>query len=248
MSRHTLSPIPPAVCEHRLITLSAANTWEVARAEWGFTGISVEDTEETFPGGCQLCGNVQTRTVYEIKNKYTKNNLLVGNDCVARFVSLDGAIVSNTDFDIKANRKLFSQQLKRQKMEEDLEALFAVMLHTQLPFDSNLTRKFTRIVDALYNSKCMDDLGIYTFLTDLPVKQYKREATQLTPTDLDSRLRLHKQGQEIGAGFLCILLLRYPSRITDQHTVKRERYTGYKQPPAYKPRIQTPRNNYVGTQ
>ena len=66
-----------------LLPLSRAPTFTAALREWGYTGFC-EDYQ--FPQAiCQLCGQVDLRYHFRIRNRLTNHALLVGSECITRF-------------------------------------------------------------------------------------------------------------------------------------------------------------------
>lgn len=75
----------------RLVELSAADRWEEACREWEFDDLIIEETDERFTGECDLCHEQNLVRQFEIRNTRTGLRLLVGSNCVKRFVVLYGA-------------------------------------------------------------------------------------------------------------------------------------------------------------
>jgi hypothetical protein len=68
-----------------LVPLSKATEFEVALAEWFFTGEvdDYEDKDEDLL--CELCNHADLLHHFQIKNSYTESTLLVGSSCILKF-------------------------------------------------------------------------------------------------------------------------------------------------------------------
>lgn len=69
-----------------ILTLSHADEWQAAKKEWELRGINQAEPDE--PETC-LCGHHPIIELCEIKNRLTKNEAIVGNQCVRRFLGLE---------------------------------------------------------------------------------------------------------------------------------------------------------------
>jgi len=66
-----------------IISLSVADTWEVAKSEWELSEIYFSDGSDT----C-LCGHYPIIELCEIRNKKNQKITIVGNCCVNKFMGL----------------------------------------------------------------------------------------------------------------------------------------------------------------
>ncbi len=94
-----------------ILPLSVGKTLPEAFEEWSFTEETI-DHEEAIET-CQLCGQMDLRYHFEIRNSLTKNTLWVGSHCILKFgvsVFEDGELLS----EIEANKKLkrLTQQMR----------------------------------------------------------------------------------------------------------------------------------------
>lgn len=74
--------------KEKILSLSLATDWEVARKEWHLVG--VYEAEE--PSTC-LCGHQPILEICCIHNRTTGNSTEVGNRCVRRFLGLRSDLV-----------------------------------------------------------------------------------------------------------------------------------------------------------
>jgi hypothetical protein len=81
----------------RILVVSAASDWDVARKEWGLIEIHEADQPET----C-LCGHFPIIEICTISNRLTKKRVEVGNRCVRRFLGFRSDLIFKS---IKAIRR-----------------------------------------------------------------------------------------------------------------------------------------------
>lgn len=72
----------------RILALSEASDWEVARKEWSLVDIYEADEPQT----C-LCGHFPIIEICEISNRVTKQETEVGNVCVQRFLGIRSDLI-----------------------------------------------------------------------------------------------------------------------------------------------------------
>lgn len=89
--------------KERILALSTAQDWEVARKEWSLVGIHEADEPDT----C-LCGHFPIIEICEISNSTTCRRTEVGNQCVKRFLGLRSDLVFTA---IKRIRKDITKSL-----------------------------------------------------------------------------------------------------------------------------------------
>lgn len=89
--------------KERILALSVATDWEVARKEWSLVGIHEADEPDT----C-ICGHFPIVEICEIHNRRTNRRTEVGNHCVKRFLGLRSDLVFAA---IKKIRKDISKSL-----------------------------------------------------------------------------------------------------------------------------------------
>lgn len=87
----------------RILALSKAADWEVARKEWGLVGVYESDEPET----C-LCGHFPIVEICEIANRATGKRTEVGNCCVRRFLGFRSDLIFTA---IKRIRKDMTKSL-----------------------------------------------------------------------------------------------------------------------------------------
>ena len=83
----------------RILELSCAEEWEVARKEWSLVG--VHDADE--PESC-LCGHFPIIEICEIRNRVTGHHTEVGNRCVRRFLGFRSDLIFTSLKRIKRDR------------------------------------------------------------------------------------------------------------------------------------------------
>lgn len=113
--------------QENLLPLSSKETnLELALQEWFYTGIGFDHV--TPSETCQLCENIGLRYHFEIKNKHTKNILLVGSSCILRFdiavYDEDGELLRGKDKEKKLNAKI--REFKTQSALEALRQLWKI--------------------------------------------------------------------------------------------------------------------------
>ena len=74
--------------KERILAMSQATDWEVARKEWGLVGIHDGDEPET----C-LCGHFPIIEICHIHNRVTGKSTDVGNRCVKRFLGFRSDLI-----------------------------------------------------------------------------------------------------------------------------------------------------------
>jgi len=89
--------------KERILALSLATDWEVARKEWSLVGIHESDDPEI----C-ICGHFPIVEICEIHNSITRRRTEVGNQCVKRFLGLRSDLVFTA---IKRIRKDITKSL-----------------------------------------------------------------------------------------------------------------------------------------
>jgi hypothetical protein len=72
----------------RILALSEASDWEVARKEWSLVAVHEADEPQT----C-LCGHHPIIEICGISNRVTKTNTEVGNRCVRRFLGIRSDLI-----------------------------------------------------------------------------------------------------------------------------------------------------------
>jgi hypothetical protein len=72
----------------RILALSEASDWEVARKEWSLVAVHEADESQT----C-LCGHYPIIEICRISNRITKKNTEVGNRCVRRFLGIRSDLI-----------------------------------------------------------------------------------------------------------------------------------------------------------
>ncbi|MCH9053764.1 MAG: hypothetical protein IIA72_22385 [Proteobacteria bacterium] len=72
----------------RILALSEASAWELARKEWSLVDVYQADEPET----C-LCGHFPIIEICEISNRVTKKKTEVGNRCVRRFLGFRSDLI-----------------------------------------------------------------------------------------------------------------------------------------------------------
>ena len=77
-----------AQLKERILELSEASVWELARKEWSLVGVHGADE----PEAC-LCGHFPIIEICEIRNRVTGHATEVGNRCVKRFLGLRSDLI-----------------------------------------------------------------------------------------------------------------------------------------------------------
>lgn len=72
----------------RILALSEASAWELARKEWSLVHVYQADEPET----C-LCGHFPIIEICEISNRVTKKKTEIGNRCVRRFLGFRSDLI-----------------------------------------------------------------------------------------------------------------------------------------------------------
>ena len=74
--------------QERILALSDAADWDVARKEWSLVDVSEADEPET----C-LCGHFPIVEICQISNRVTGHKTEVGNRCVRRFLGFRSDLI-----------------------------------------------------------------------------------------------------------------------------------------------------------
>lgn len=72
-----------------IVKHSQAENWEDAAREWIYISIIEEDSQD-FSDHCQICNASGLRRNFQIFNPFTSVSLLVGKNCIRRFIKLNG--------------------------------------------------------------------------------------------------------------------------------------------------------------
>ena len=89
--------------QERILALSDAADWDIARKEWSLVDVSEADEPET----C-LCGHFPIVEICQISNRVTGHKTEVGNRCVRRFLGFRSDLIFTA---IKRIRKDISKSL-----------------------------------------------------------------------------------------------------------------------------------------
>ena len=89
--------------QERILALSDAADWDVARKEWSLVDVSEADEPET-----RLCGHFPIVEICQISNRVTGHKTEVGNRCVRRFLGFRSDLIFTA---IKRIRKDISKSL-----------------------------------------------------------------------------------------------------------------------------------------
>lgn len=109
----------PLRVRENILPLSISDSLPEAFKEWYFTDHTI-DHEDAIEE-CQLCNQEQLRYHFEIKNRHTNHELMVGSQCILKFqlqVFDNGRILDSTD-----SKKKLDNLMKKMRLESCIKAL-----------------------------------------------------------------------------------------------------------------------------
>jgi len=109
----------PQRVANNILPLSLSGKLPEAFKEWFFTE-NTEDHEDIIEN-CQLCNQEQLRYHFEIKNKHTKETLMVGSSCILKF---NVAVYDdNILLDEKNTKKKLDKLLNKMRLNSCIKSL-----------------------------------------------------------------------------------------------------------------------------
>lgn len=198
----------PSKVADNILQLSLSNTLKEAFKEWYFTDYTIDYEFPTET--CHLCGQKEIRYHFEIKNKITKNTLLVGSNCILKFkISVyEGDKLLNSNL----SQKKINNKLKDMKIQSCIKSLEKLLYKESNDILKNalsyykknkcLTPKYANIVKwkldennieyrpsffkvKLNNEKCKRDLK------EMPILRVKNIFPLLTSAQKKLAIKLH---------------------------------------------------------
>jgi len=152
----------PQRVSNNILPLSLSGKLPEAFEEWFFTE-NTEDHEDIIEN-CQLCNQEQLRYHFEIKNKYTKETLMVGSSCILKF---NVAVYENDILlDERNTKKKLDKLLNKMRLDSCIKSLTVLaerenndILKNALDYYSSnkfLTPKFAAVVFWKLNENNID--------------------------------------------------------------------------------------------
>jgi hypothetical protein len=126
-TRHDETPFIRRVAEKLLPLSKDQSTVYAATPEWRHTGVC--DTDPDCSSACGLCGHEGLKFLFQIRNRFTRETLFVGSECIKRF-QIVAVHREQGDLDLDATEKLIGAE--RRQLANKLQHASVVMALVEL--------------------------------------------------------------------------------------------------------------------